>query len=652
VENPQALYFFWRHDKDGNFTYVSPSVTTILGFSPEEFLGHFSTHLPDSQRTEEVQTMTALSLTGKQLAPYLVDSYHADGSLRTLEIFEVPVFDDQDNVVAVEGMAHDVTEHQSVLERLRESEEGYKDLVEKAGIAILIDDEEGNPVFFNETYLKLYGYTAEEIRQQTVGTLVHPEDQEMMRRYHKARLRGEDPPSRYRFRGITREGAVRHIEVEASPMRREGSIRGTHAYLWDVTETVRLEEELRRSRDHLEEIVRERTEALRNKEEQLRLTQRLKAIGTLAGGIAHDFNNLLTSILGYAEALSRRSDLPEEVLKSARIIKHAAERGAELTNQLLGFARSGKLRNAPLDVHNVLENIIAFLGRTLDKRIEIVREFHADPPFLMGDVGQLEEVFLNLAVNARDAMPKGGRLTFTTGIVTLKEEERPPQLEAFHEELLTVSVKDTGVGIPEAYREHLFEPFFTTKEPGAGTGMGLAMVWGIVKNHGGYIRVISEPGKGSEFRIHFPLCREGPRPEPEEAAAPPPAEEKRRGQVLVIDDEPAVCLLFEALLTDLGYTTHCFQNPVKALEHLRSGEDEFDFVILDMLMPVMGGREVFNELRRTHPGLPVLLCTGHAGIEGVEDMLREGLRGILRKPFLSGDLAEAIDEALGGEHPG
>jgi PAS domain S-box-containing protein len=384
--------------------------------------------------------------------------------------------------------------------------------------------------------------------------------------------------------------------------------------------------------------VRERVQL----EAKLRQSEKLTAIGQLAGGIAHDFNNQLAGIQGYAELLSRRLDGPAR--RQADNIRLAAQRAAELTAQLLAFARKGRNRSAPTDLHATIAEVVGLLGHTLDRRIAIRQELMPGPAMTVGDPGQLQGALLNLAINARDAMAgreSDGILSFATRTADLPADHHGFGNAAGR--FIELTVSDTGHGMDSEVRRRLFEPFFTTKPPGKGTGLGLAAVYGVVRSHGGAIAVASEPGRGSAFTLWLPLDQEE-RTEPTPASMPAAA---GAGRVLVVDDEAVVREMLVEQLTDLGYQCESCADGAVAAERLRAaGAAGFALVVLDLTMPTMGGREAFRQLRAIAPGQRILLVSGHSLDHQVQELLDQGANGFLQKPFTLASLAATVQAAL------
>ena len=379
------------------------------------------------------------------------------------------------------------------------------------------------------------------------------------------------------------------------------------------------------------------------REERLRHTQKMEALGVLAGGVAHDFNNLLTAILGYAELLRLEAAPGTTVESAARTIEGAAERAAELTRGLLGFARRGKLRNEPFDLRATVREAAALLERTLDKSVRLIVELADEPLVVRGDQGQMVQAALNLAINARDAMPDGGDLKLEVRRAAPPAELAASLPDDAADAWAELSVADTGCGVPEELRARIFEPFFTTKRPGQGTGMGLAMVYGIARAHGGTVSLESAVGRGSTFVVHLPLEKDAA-----VAVAPPaPADDSLRpGLVLVVDDEPFVRDAAAAMIRSLGGRPLLAEGGAEAAALFRARAAEIDLVLLDLIMPGMDGERCFRELRAIDPAARIVLCSGHDVDGRAQRVLDAGAAALLRKPYTIAELAAALGAAL------
>ncbi|MEK6651373.1 MAG: ATP-binding protein, partial [Nitrospirota bacterium] len=399
-----------------------------------------------------------------------------------------------------------------------------------------------------------------------------------------------------------------------------GNITGFDGYLINITEKKRMEERLIRA-------------------------QKMEAVGTLAGGMAHDFNNLLTAILGYAEIILSMTQEGDPFHKPATIIHDAAKRGADFGKKILTISRKEKMETKSVDINEIVKNSLELLRRSIPKNIEIVTNLKEGIPHTKADPSQLQQVIINLAVNARDAMPDGGRLLIETATVGI-ENGAPGNIHAGKSGFIKLSVSDTGAGIDRVTQRKIFDPFFTTKEIGKGTGLGLYIVHSIINNHGGYINLYSEALKGTQFNIYLPVTKETDIEEvPHDTR-----DITGSGLILVIDDEPDVRELCRDMLEPLGYTVLLAESGSVGINIFRQMQDKIAVVIMDMIMPKMGGTEVFRALKTIAPKVKVLLCSGYSqnGFAGIDELLKQGAIGSIQKPFSRREIATAIKKALSG----
>jgi nitrogen-specific signal transduction histidine kinase/CheY-like chemotaxis protein len=378
-------------------------------------------------------------------------------------------------------------------------------------------------------------------------------------------------------------------------------------------------------------------------EKQLRQVHKMEAVGRLASGVAHDMNNILTAILAHAGLLKARGDENNPSWNAGDVIEKAVHRGKELTSQLLGFARQGKHHHVPVDIHSVIQEVTGLLGRTVDKTIALQTDLLAEEPWVVGDPNQIYQVLMNLAVNASDAMRHKGEIIFQTSneLISSAQALHIPGLAAG--DYVVIRVTDTGDGMPQDVQAHIFEPFFTTKGQSQGSGMGLAMVYGIVKNHHGYIGVTSTLGVGTTMRVYLPsvLCDD-----PQTKAAPAATRSEGTGHVLIIDDEKAVAEAAQAILEYLGYATTIRLSGLEAVAFCQNSKHHVDLVLLDMVMPDMSGSECFAELRRIRPESKILLCTGYDRNHAVQELMNQGVVGFIQKPYDLDELAQVCADAL------
>ena len=509
--------------------------------------------------------------------------------------------------------SEDITHRKRAEEALRESEEKYRILVDQSNEAIFIG-QDGVIKFSNPSTLS-FGYSAEELARIPFSDLIHPEDREMVVERYRKRLQGEEVSNTYTFRFLNRSGEELWAQLNVARITWEGR-PATLNFLRDIT-------------------------PLKKLEIQFQQAQKMEAIGTLAGGIAHDFNNLLMGIQGYISLMLFNVDRSHPHYENLKRIEDHVRNGASLTSQLLGFARRGKYEVKPADLNEILQRSSEMFERTR-KEIKIFRKFQKDIWPVEVDRGQIEQVLLNLYVNAWQAMPEGGNLYLETKNVTLgPDDAKPFWLQPG--KYVKVSVTDTGVGMEERMQQRIFEPFFTTKEMGRGTGLGLASAYGIVKNHGGFINVSSEIGHGSTFNIYLP---------PSERALKDAkkiySEEIPRGTetVLLVDDENTITEVIEKALTMMGYKVFLASDGEKALEVYRKNQDAIAVVILDMIMPGISGGKTYDLLKEINPGVKVLLSSGYSEDGEAARIMSRGCDGFIQKPFGIKELSQKIREIL------
>ncbi len=377
-------------------------------------------------------------------------------------------------------------------------------------------------------------------------------------------------------------------------------------------------------------------------EEQLRQAQKMDIVGQLAGGIAHDFNNMLTGIMASAELMKHRMSDDDRNMKMVNTILNAAARSAHLTRDLLTFSRKGVKESTLVAVNDTISAVIGLLERTIDKNIHLVTSLSADDPIVMGDQALLQNALLNLGVNARDAMPNGGTLTYDTSVTILDAVAcRLSQIPCSPGTYLRIAVSDTGAGIPREIMARIFEPFFTTKEQGKGTGLGLAAVYGTVRDHKGGLTVISEPRQGTTFHLFLPLC-----PVTGNAAEPGDTIIRGKGGILLVDDEEILRHTGCDLLEELGYTVFVAEDGEDALRQYVQLRSSIDLVLLDMVMPKLNGKETFFRLREMNPEVRVLFCSGFNREGNANELAQLGAKGLIRKPYSMNDLGKAISDAI------
>jgi len=379
-------------------------------------------------------------------------------------------------------------------------------------------------------------------------------------------------------------------------------------------------------------------------EQRLTQAQKMEALGTLAGGIAHDFNNQLSGVLGFADLIISKADNPE-LSRYAQSIKYSAMQSANLTQQLLAFGRKGSFIRQPIHIHKLLKDIQMILSHSLDKRIEVQHHFNAAEDTVSGDPAHLQSALLNIAINARDAMPEGGQLILTTEGVDLDQDfcsQHPEKIAPGR--YLNISITDTGIGIAPNHLSKIFEPFFTTKKVGEGTGMGLSGAYATIERHGGFIKVQSQPGEGSTFMTYLPLSTVEASDPGKTAKQEAPV--KGQGRILLVDDEEMVRNVAAEMLTTLGYKVFTCVNGAEALEYYQQHWQEIDLVILDMIMPKMNGYDTFKGLRDVNPEVLAILATGYSTDGLAQTILAEGCKTVISKPFEYAELSTVVADIL------
>jgi signal transduction histidine kinase len=499
-------------------------------------------------------------------------------------------------------------EYYEMARALRESEERLRGLMERLPEGVCLLDGERRAVLANpagEAYLRALagasaGDAVSHIGGRAVEDLLEPRPDGLA---HEA----------------TTEGARRVFEVELRPL-----LKGREGEGWVLV---------------MREVTRER-----EAQERMQQQDRLAAVGQLAAGIAHDFNNLLTVVGAVAEMLKMRPDLPDPVKEDLEYIVSQGEQAAQLVQQILDFSRKSVAQREPVDLVGFLREAVRLLDRALPETVRLVAAFGRENPVVEASPTQLQQVITNLAVNARDAMPEGGELRIGLSSLRVARGERPPLPEMGPGDWVVWTVSDTGTGMPPEVMEHIFEPFFTTKDPGQGTGLGLAQVYGIVKQHGGEIGVESHPGEGTTFTIYLPRMAEAEAPpRPQKAEVP-----KGRGEtILVAEDQPEVRHVIRSMLERLNYRVLTAMDGQEALEVYDLHRDEIALVLTDMVMPEMGGGELFEALRERDAGVRVVAMTGYPLGRGGQ--MPEGVGGRLEKPLNLARVAQVIREALGRE---
>ncbi len=508
-------------------------------------------------------------------------------------------------------------------EALRESELKYRTIVENVEEGCFEIDLEKNLTFFNDPLCKMLGYSTAEMAGKNTREFTAPETIRKMDQIYDQILKTGEPIRGTGYDAIGKHGNDMALELAASLIRNpEGDPVGFRGVLRDVSERKDAEAQKR------------------TLEIQMQQAQKMESIGTLAGGIAHDFNNILMGIQGNASLMLLKTDSNQAFYEKLKNIEAYVENGTELTRQLLGFARRGKYHTIATDINSIIEKSASLFGRT-KKEIRIRKDLTPDVYTVEVDRGQIEQALLNLYVNAWQAMPEGGDLYLKTENVILDanfENIQPYKVEVG--KYVKITVADSGSGFDDETKKRIFEPFFTTKEMGRGTGLGLASVYGIIKSHGGYINVHSQKGEGATFAIYLPASAKEVRQEKVEPVQKTVA--KGTGTILLIDDEEMIINVGEELLQELGYKVISARSGDEAIQIYERNADKIDLIVMDMIMPGMGGGETFDRLKAMNPAIKVLLSSGYSINGQASKILERGCDGFIQKPFNINQLSEKI----------
>ena len=592
---------------------LNPAAGELVGSQQRSLIGQPAAgllpwwpHLPDTN-----------GLNGTPTTPLNMELEHRNGQ-RHLQITLSNLIYNEKHLGYLVTL-RDVTAMKKAQDALRQSEERFKSLSENAPVIIFTLDGTGNITYVNPAWITILGHDRQDLLGRQFSALLSEDQREAFGAMVVGLIRGQSKIAESTIRFRKKDGEERIFDFSAAVNSdEEGRITGIIGFAKDITEEDRLKT-------------------------QLFQAQKMEAIGTLAGGVAHDFNNLLMGMQANVSLLRLEDEATEQSHEKLTRIEEQIQSGASLTRQLLGYARKGKYVVSAIDVHPLIQETLEVVQRT-NKNIRVHFDLKAAPAVLEADRGQMELVFLNLFVNAVDAMPKGGDLNVTTNLV-----HHPDGAGSWPEKVepgryIEIKVTDTGVGMAPAIMERIFEPFFTTKEIGRGTGLGLASVYGVVKNHRGYIRVTSKVDHGTTFVLLFPpatTLTQKAAPAVEAIAYP------QGRYVLLVDDEAPILQYIGEMVHSLGFKVHLAGSGLEAIRLFKAHHKEIDFVILDMIMPDTDGWQVFKALKATAPDVKVIIASGYGLSEQSQSILKQGPHIMLPKPFTRSELAEAIAKLLG-----
>ena len=625
VEN--AYDIVYATDANGWVTYANPACLRHGQYSPEDIIGrHYLEFVPENYR-EEVGRFY-----GRQFVKKIPDTS-----------FEVPLMSKDgeiswysqntkllmkgDSVVGFQSIARDITHHKHAEEALQESERKYRELTEFLPQAVFEVDANMRIAFVNNASVEMSGYTLEEILSEVHPlTLVIPEERARLAEDFQKVIEGQTIQLAG-YTGLKKDGTTISVLGSAAPTYKNEKIVGVRGVLSDIT-ALKLAE--------LEN---------RTLQTQLFQSQKMEALGTLVGGIAHDFNNMLQIIIGYCEILLTNRKKDERDYRHLQTIILTARGGAELVGKLLAFGQQDQGIPVPLDLNQELRLAPALLSRTLPHIVQIDLDLVNEPAMICADPNQIEQAVMNLGINASEAMPLGGSLKITTKIVTLDENYFKFHPESKPGNYVMLSFKDSGRGMNEQTLSKIFEPFFSTKERGAtrGTGLGLSVVRGIVRQNGGFITFESEPGKGTEFKLYFPALEPPLVPEKTPVTS---IQYEKTNTILIVEDNIEVAEFEQMGLESAGYKVIQATNGKEAFDIYRTRRDEISLVILDLLLPEISGRDCLMELVRIDPSVRVLIASGYSPEDDLRREIAPLVRGFLHKPFTISELINGVQTEL------
>jgi PAS domain S-box-containing protein len=616
---------FWLYDwEKRKVIYISPAYEIIWGRSIEDLYKRDdewdeSVH-PDDLEYARSSFEEIIQTGGGEKREYRI--IRPDGSVRWVSDRGFAIKNNRGQVVRIAGIAEDITARKRSEVALREGEERFRELAELMPETVFEVDLEGHLTFANRNAFNYFGYTPQDLKKGLKSfDMIIPKDRERAQENVAKILKG-DKTGINEYTALRKDGSTFPVMIHSAPIFKEGKPVGLRGFIVDITERKMAEEERRKL------------------EVQFQQAQRFEALGTLAGGIAHDFNNLLMNIQGNTSLMLFEIEDRHPFFEPLKKIEKQVKSGALLTRQMLGYARKGKFNVTPVDLNQIVAESAETFGRTR-KEITIEREFDKDLFPVEADQGQIEQVLLNLYVNAADAMPGGGKLILKTKNEThlnIKSNHYDPKPGRY----VQLTISDSGIGMDVQTLERIFDPFFTTKDMGRGTGLGLASVYGIVKSHDGYIDVESEQGQGTTFTIFLPATERGIEDKSEAAARLI----KGSGTLLIVDDEELVLDVGVNMLEKLGYTVLKAHNGTQAVEIFETHKDKIKMVILDIIMPDMGGGEVYAKIKVINPEVKVLLSSGYSVDGQAIELLERGCDGFMQKPFTMEELSGKITQIM------
>jgi PAS domain S-box-containing protein len=602
-------------DKKGRFILANRQYCQTVGKSIEEILGRTDGDFHPPEMARKYRRDDRSVMDSQQVTSLEEEHRTTGGTTMDVSVIKAPLYNRQRDVTGVLGVFWDISQRKETERALHESENRFRELVDLLPQSIYEFSLDGRITFANQSALRTFGYTQEDLDAGLhIQALLIEEDHQ---RVQADIARADDLHRRLgtEYTARHRDGRPFPVVAYTSPIRKDGHTIGIRGIAIDQTD-------------------------IRNLEERLKIAQKMEAVGQLAGGVAHDLNNLLSPILGYAEILL--DDLAPQDLNRPAIqsIQEAGQKARNLVQQLLAFARKQPLQITTINLNHVVSGFEKLLRRSIREDILIAIDLTEIPALIRADAGQIEQVIMNLAVNAQDSMPKGGRLTLETAVMDLDEnyaKEHPGVTPGRH---VMLSLSDTGQGIPPALRDRIFDPFFTTKERDKGTGLGLSTVYGIVKQHQGDIWLYSEPDQGTTFKIFFPAANGHAEP----IAARQDDRQANRGTetIMVVEDNTMLRDMAQKILERYGYRVLIAGSGDECLQQLTTHDGTVHLLLTDVVMPEMNGRELYARLAPLRPDLKVLYMSGYTDNVILHHGVLEAGIDFIQKPFSVQGLANKI----------
>ncbi|GMU91336.1 MAG: hypothetical protein AMXMBFR4_03940 [Candidatus Hydrogenedentota bacterium] len=608
--------------KSKEYVFYDEDIYALTGYGPGELTFDKLQSMPVETRflgplagltQEEVGRLMDAGALRNRHSEYKILTKHGDE--KWISDSSIEIAGEDGRIIESVGLLQDITERKREEVTLARNERYYRALIENALDLITLLDANGTILYESPSITRVLGYDSEELIGRSVFEFLHPDDRgEVVKTFMKG-LEDPEAPQLAVFRCLHKDGSWRTFESIGRNLLNDPEIRAAVINSRDVTERVQLEQQLLQS-------------------------QKMEGIGRLAGGVAHDFNNLLTCIMGYGDLALDRISEEDRLHGQIEQIMQAANRASDLTRQLLAFARKQIVEPRNTNLNTLTLNLDKMLRRLIGEDIELVTFLSEDPAVVRIDPGQFEQVVINLAVNARDAMPHGGKLTIEIAQVSLDREYAKFHSEVKPGDYVMLAMSDTGIGMAEEVRARIFEPFFTTKDAGKGTGLGLATCYGIVRQAGGHIWVYSEPGKGTTFKIYLPRAEGVATNNGSRYVALPAAGGSET--ILLVEDEPLVRSVTYQTLIDRGYTIIEAHDGPTAIELTQKHAGPIDLLLTDVVLPQMSGRELSERLRQTRPELRVLFMSGYTEDAIVHHGVLERGISFLPKPFTPEVLARKV----------